>query len=491
MDSPHTSGATTLRKSHKARMTVPAKVLNGGNGTSHLHLQNRRKSGKWRPFIIPAVAIFLLVAIGVIPRIRQQQELSASSAAVRSALPVVELAKPQVAAAARAIYLPGTIEAVQQTAISARATGYVQKVFVDIGDRVQAGETLATITAPDTDQEVAQARAQLAQTQSALAQAQAEEISSVSTANQQQANVDLAKVTVAREKYLFDNGAAAKQDYDQAESSFKVNVASLNTTTSNVAAAKAAVDAAAANVVANQANLDRMADLQNFEKVTAPFAGIITARNVDPGAYITAASTGASTASAGVGTAEGQSSATAPGSLFSIGSMDRLRIYVSVPQDEANGIRLGEPADVTVDAIPGKLFKGTVVHTTVALDPTSRTLVAEVRLPNPNDLIRPGMFGNVHLNVATPSGILLIPDPSLLTNSAGTQVIVVDTDRKVHYQTVQVGQDNGQQVQILSGLNATQQIVASPTYDLTEGEEVRVAQLTPHKAKSGRARKQT
>lgn len=459
----------------------------GGSAPPDGHKPHRGEDR--RVLIIGAVVLIVLLAIGIVPRIRQEALLGKQASAVKRALPEVDVVKPHAAPTIRAITLPGTVEAVEQTAVNARATGYVKQVFVDIGDRVTEGQVLATISAPDQDEEVLQARAQVAQSQAAMAQAMASVASSQMTVRQQQANVDFARVTADRERYMYTNGAVSRQEYDQAESSYKVNVASLATTKSNVAAAQAAVDADRQTVKANQANLAHMEVLQAFERVTAPFSGIVTARNVDPGAYISAGGSASSTAIGGsvagvstggtaasgstaVGSAASGSSS-APGSLFSIAKMDRLRIYINLPQDEADSVRPGTPAVVALTTLPRKIFRGQVVHTTGAMDPTSRTLVAEVRMENPQDLVRPGMFANVKLNVASPSGILLVPDPALLQTPNGPEVVVADPDNKLRFAQVQVGEDDGKQIQILSGLTRNDRIVASATYDLRPGEAVR------------------
>jgi multidrug efflux pump subunit AcrA (membrane-fusion protein) len=538
------------------------------------------------------VIVLVLLAIGIVPRIFQQSSLNAASAAVTKSNPIVNVIQATQSSPTNAVDLPGTIEAVEQTEISARATGYVSSVLVDIGDKVKAGQTLAVITAPDTDQQTVQGRAELLQSEATeaqavanlsamegalaqqqanlghsraaylqakaagyqadaqLAQAQQQYREQEQAVYEQVANANLADVTNRRQQYLYQNGAVAEQTADQAAATYQVNEADLSlnksalsasaanikayqenvsagqanvaaavqdigvaraevaTAISNVHAAQASVTAAQATVAANEASLSRLVVLQDYENVTSPFAGIVTARNIDPGAYISAGgapSTSSSVGSSGAGTSvaggaasgsattgsatssdtSSSSSASSGGGattgLFTVANIGRLRIYVNLPQSLADAIQVGQTAQVISAALPLRAFSGTVTQSAIALDPTSRTLVAEVQLDNPGGVLRPGMFGDVKVTVPETERYLKIPDPAVLTGPTGPQVVIVGSDNKIHFQNVTIGQDDGISMQIVSGLTAADRVVAAPNYDLVEGETVQVQAIKPAK----------
>jgi multidrug efflux pump subunit AcrA (membrane-fusion protein) len=513
-----------------------------------------------------------LLLIGILPRLKQSAELAAEAAAEAKGKVAVDVARPSESPSTTLLNLPGTIEAVEQTGVNARATGYANQVLVDIGDKVKAGQTLAIISAPDTDQQTVQGRAELSQAETVVSQAianvdamegaLAQQQANVShskaaylqaeaqvaqdsaqlasaqfqyneqehTVTEQSANKDLADVTNQRYQYLLKEGAIAKQDADQTAATAKVNDAGLDlsqaalqssqanidaykqnvaagkanaeaakqdikvaqaqvrTAISNVKAAQAEVASAQANVNADQANLVRLADLQGFERVTAPFDGIVTARNIDQGAYISAGGSASASSSVGATSAGSSTSGSAAGgngtlgssssssgvsaSLFTISSIQRLRIYLNLPQTISNSVQVGQEANISVASVPHRIFKGTVSRTAIALDPSSRTLVAEIMIDNASEELKPGMFGEVGLTVSQPQRILQIPDPALLTGPAGPQLVIIGQGNKLHFQTVTIGDDDGTTMQILSGLKLHDRVVAAPNYELHEGEAV-------------------
>jgi multidrug efflux pump subunit AcrA (membrane-fusion protein) len=258
---------------------------------------------------------------------------------------------------------------------------------------------------------------------------------------------------------------------------------------------KDAVSEAVAGVNANAANLERLAVLQNYERVVAPFSGVVTARNIDPGAYIssgggasTSQAIGSSTAGSGTsGTAASGSSTTggASGSsssgagLFTIADLNDLRIYISLPQADANLVKDGAKASISVASVPGRPFTGRVARSAIALDPDSRTLVAQIVMKNPRGLLRPGMFSDVRLRVPQARGILTVPDSALVTGADGTQLILVEPGNKLHFQDVVVGDDSGITLQILSGVSKTDKVVTSPANGFIEGEQVQVQEAPP------------
>jgi len=554
-----------------------------GAGSDNAPKKPEAKGRIWKIALVLLIVFGLLFLIGILPRLHNQPKVNAYAKSQKDSVPVVNAVAAEAPPPSDALVLPGNIEAIQQTAITARASGYLKQTFVDIGDRVHKGQLLATIQTPDVDQSVAQARAQLSQAQAAQSQAganlnqqqanlvqneadlsrsqatyqqartdlaranaalaQAQEAAAQQSAQltQAQANLNLARVTAQRYQNLLAAGAIDQQTTDQAVASFQTNqanVASLaaavraglanvsafraavlssqanvkayadgirasqaavGAAAANVRSYRAAVTAAQANVRAAQANVARNAALQGFNQVTAPFDGIITARNISSGALITTAggpsagdsssvgSGAAGTTSQGNAAGGSGSNSSAPGatssssssSLFSEAQVSTLRFYVSIPQTYLSIVSVGQPVQVTVSEMPGQIYRGTIARTAGALDSSSRTLVAEVQLSNKSGALRPGMFAQATIRVPHPGGAVLIPGPALLTNANNTQVLLVGRNNKLHFQNITVGRDFGKVLEVTQGLNVGQKVVASPSDSLTEGETVKVAPPQP------------
>jgi multidrug efflux system membrane fusion protein len=256
------------------------------------------------------------------------------------------------------------------------------------------------------------------------------------------------------------------------------------------------VVAAQANTASARENLARESILTQFQSVTAPFSGIVTARNVDNGNLInaggasgSAVSSGSSSAgvtttgtaaSGGTSAGSGTSTGAASGSVFSIAQLDRVRIYVNVPQEDIGSLHPGIPASISVRELPSKKFSGTIVRTADALDPSSRTLVAEVDIDNPNGVLRPGMFASVSFSVDQPKGLLIIPDSAMISNGSGTQVALVTQNKTVHLANISVGRDFGTTMQVLSGISREDNIIDNPPDGLKEGQKV---SASPEKVK--------
>lgn len=523
-----------------------------------------------------AIVLVILLLIGLMPRLARTREV-ASYANAQKRAPRVNVVAVTTPPPFDDVDLPGNVQAVQQTAVVARASGYVKQWFVDIGDTVRQGQTLATIESPDLDQEVSQARAQLASTQAAyyqakaslstqkadlaqtqaaysrslatleqaktqlaqavaaLAQAQEQSAQQIAQVAQAQANLTLARVTATRYQNLLKDGAIDRQTTDQAVAAYQTNranvdalqsavragnanvnafsaavdsskanvkafaddvrssSASVDAAVANVQSGQAEVDAAAANITSSEDNLNRYVVLQSWENVTAPFPGVITARNVDNGSLIS--SSGAPTSSdttavgsqsagvtsignaASIGNA-GSSGGSPASSLFSLAQLNVVRVYVNVPQTYVGTLQVGEPAQVTVHDLPGQTFQGVVTRNAAALDSASRTLVTEVRVPNQKGILRPGMFAEVHLRLPHAAGVLLIPDTALVTNENGNQAVIVGNDDTVHFVPITVGRDFGQVIEVTSGLHAGQRIAQSPSDALRDGEVVNVRDVS-------------
>ena len=420
----------------------------------------------------------LLIVIGVLPRLQNNAERVAAATAPDAGLVSVSVVAPKRADGPTELVLPSNIQAIEETAIHARTSGYVRDRAVDIGDQVAAGRVLAVIDTPELDQELSQARAALAQTRSALAQAEAGV--SQARANLQQAratleqsaaNESFAAATADRFNRLEQAELVAHQDADEkrtalaatraASAAARANVEAMQ---ANITVLEAAVSAARANVAANEANVQRLAALQSFQRVEAPFAGIITFRGIDRGALI-AAGGGATP-------------------LFRIARIDTLRIFVNVPQTYVRSITPGRQATITLPEFPRRTFVGMIASTAGALDATSRTLLTEVRLRNEDRALMPGMYAQVKFSVPPSEDVWIVPATTLVTRGGAAQVISVRADGTVRLLGVQLGRDLGPSLEVISGLTGQERLVVSPPDGLRDGVRV-VVQPPPTKPTTG------
>ena len=375
-----------------------------------------------------SVVLVGLLTVGAVPRLQRQAQLAETVSVAHSSAPAVSVVSPRLAAAATDVALPGNIQAIEETPIYARANGYLRRRLVDIGDRVRAGQLLAEIETPKLDQQFMQARASLQQARANLVQTRA--------------TMELARVTADRWDELERRELVARQEADQQRSALAVSQATFN--------------AAQANVQAQEANVRQLEALQSFRRVTAPFDGIITARNVETGALITAGS-----------------STTTP-QLLRIARIDTLRIYANVPQAFVPSIRPGQTAQVLVQEFPQQSFVGQVERTANALDPASRTLLTEVQLSNRDGTLLPGMYVQVKFVITRANPPWLIPANSLLMRPNGPQVAIVREDHTVHYQKVVVGRDYGTEIEITSGLAGVEALISNLTDNIAEATPVQV-----------------
>jgi RND family efflux transporter MFP subunit len=424
--------------------------------------------------LIGAVLVAVLVVIGIVPRVRQNAELVAASTAPDAGLVQVSVVAPRSSDGPIDLVLPSNIQAIEEAAIYARTSGYVRERYVDIGDRVAAGKPLAQIDTPELDQELSQARAALAQTRSGLAQARASFTQAQANVNQARAGLEQSKanesfagVTADRFGKLERDELVAHQDADEkrtahaaARATTAVSQANVEAMQANLGALEASVEAARASVAASEANVQRLMALQSFQRVEAPFAGIITARGIDRGALITSGSgSGANL-------------------LFRIAHVENLRIFVNVPQTFVRSIVPGQEVRILVPEYPQRAFVGKIASTAGALDPTSRTLLTEVRLRNDDYALMPGMYAQVKFSLVPANTVWIVPAPALIARSAGPQVVDVRRDGTVHYLAVQLGRDLGQSVEIVAGLSGRERLVVSPPDGLKEGMRV-AAEETP------------
>ena len=421
--------------------------------------------------IIGAVIVLILVVllvVGIIPRQMRVDAANNAAKSERDSLPTVLVAPARRAPATTELLLPGNITPLTEASIYARSSGYVRKRLADIGDHVSAGQLLAVIEAPDLDQQVAQGRAAVAQAEQQAAQARAQ-------LQQGNAQLELARVTRDRYATLVQKGALSRQDGDQQETNYQ-------TAQGTVGAYAANVHAAEENVRAAKASLDRLIALQGYENVTAPFAGIITARLVDQGYFIS--STGSSSGPAPMG--QGGTPA-GGGELFREAQINTLRILLNVPQTDAAGIHVGQDADVLLAEYPNRPFPGHVTRTSSSLDLNSRTLLTEVQMTNPQSTLLPGMYAQVRLRTPRTSPPVLIPGEAVITGPEGLSVAVL-RDSRVHIQRIEVGRDNGAQVEVTSGLQGWEYVVVNPSDAVHEGVQVNPA-AAQEKSPAGTAHK--
>ncbi len=378
-----------------------------------------------------------LVAIGASGQAARRAATTATLDAMRTAVPIVRVATVKPVDSPQEIDLPGTLQAFDTATLFARATGYIGQRNVDIGSEVHAGDVLAVISAPDLDQQLAQARGQLAQMQAALAQAQA--------------NQDLAHVTNNRTSQLVKDGWDTLQQGDNDRLT--------------LVSSTAAVGVARANIEAQQAEVSRLEQLVGFENVVAPFSGVITSRLVDTGSLVTA---------------DGANNATA---LFSIARSDVLRVQIYVPQEVLFGLKVGDPAEVTVPELPGQVFHGAVARDASQLDQQTRTVLTEVDVENPDGRLTAGLYGIVHLKEPRAQPVVLVPSQAVIFDKNGLSAAVYENGA-AHLRHLDLEADDGAQVVVRGGLAAGDQLILNPPVGLVDGMKVAVkAETTADAAK--------
>ena len=411
-----------------------------GAGSSHLSLTAQpwhpSSTTLWSIFLGVTVLIILAFLAGYIPLRKRQTLIRDQALELEHALPRMEVIEVGLSAGKSELQLPGNIQAITEAPILARANGYIKRRMVDIGDRVTAGQPLAEIEAPEVDQQVQQAKANLEQARAALEQ-------SLASYEQGKSNLDLARVTAERWKTLVGEGVVPRQENDQYQAQYQAQ-------TAGVQALEKAVAAQRGNVAAAEANLAALDEVQSYRVVKAPFDGLVTLRNVDVGSLVNAGNT----------------------LLFRVAQTGTLRAYVNVPQTSANSIRIGQSALLSISTLPGRSFPGTVARTANSLDPASRTMLVEIRVPNPNGVLLPGMYAQVDLSSPRSNPPLLVPGDALIVRADGTQVAVVGSDHTVHLQKIQLGRDYGDNLEVISGLQLGDMVIANPGDAVLDGVKV-------------------
>lgn len=350
------------------------------------------------------------LAVGLIPRWFARQAVLTETRA--DATPSVDVISPVPARTDLGTPLPADVQAFVEAAIHARASGYLKNWYVDIGEHVTNNQVLAEIDTPELDEQLAQARAEL---------------------DQAKANQDLAKITADRWTELLKTASVSDQETAEKTSDYVLKQAT---------------------VASARANVQRLEDMKNFDRVTAPFAGVVTVRNTDIGQLIAAGS--------------------GP-ELFRLVQTNPLRVYVRVPQQLIHAIVPGQKAALTFQEMPGREFEATVTRTAGAVDPASRTLQVELQVPNPRDEILSGSYAQVRFNESAATNVLTLSDNALIFRAQGMQVAVVGADGKVQLRSVKLGRDFGNTVEVLAGLKASDRVIVNPPDGVAEGMSVKIA----------------
>ena len=396
-------------------------VMTQQNETQHVGPENGRPrdpgpAPAGRAKILIGALLLVLSTAGVVTFLNRKSESDALAKETEAvSIPTVAVVQPQAEPGNDELVLPGNLQAFEESPIFARTNGYLLRWYKDIGSKIQKGELLAAIDTPEIDQELSQARASREQVRSALG---------------------LAKISADRWANLRKTDSVSEQEADQQASGYQQ---------------------AQANLAAADANVRRLEELESFKKVYAPFSGVLTRRNVDPGVLI----------NSGAGLTGKE--------LFDIARVDPLRVYVSVPQAYAPNMKVGMKANVTLQEFPGLKFMGTVARTSDAIDPATRTLNTEVDVPNKDGKLLPGSFGQVHFATGTSVPRITIPVNAMLFRAEGPRVAVVDMDNTVHLHPISIGRDFGATLEILGGLEVSDRIIINPSDSLEEGQKVHVA----------------
>jgi membrane fusion protein (multidrug efflux system) len=378
-------------------------------------------------FVLLLIALFI---VGYIPSHREETQTRDEAVARSKMLPVVQWINPVTTSGTHDVILPCNVKANQATALYTRTNGYLRKWYFDIGQHVEAGQLMADIETPEVDAQLKQSQASLQQNEAAVKKAEADK--------------DLAQTTLNR--YLISQketpGSVTEEAIDQNKSALKDADAALVQANANVAAAKA--------------NVQQLQTQVGFEKVYAPFSGTVTARNYDVGALLSPTNT-------------------SPGSeIFDLAQTDLLRVFVNVPQEYSNDVKLNEKAKLYIRNFPGKSFDGVIYATTGAVDPNTRTLSVQINFPNKDGQLFAGEYGEIHLPVTDPQTVGLIPTSALIFNAkvSGLQVATVTDDSKVKMKRIITGRDFGTTIEVTKGLDEDDKVITNPSERVAEGVTV-------------------
>ncbi|AXE96003.1 RND family efflux transporter MFP subunit [Paraburkholderia terricola] len=395
-------------KTH-ASLAIPARETEDGHALPPRHRE-------WKRAKITLWIVLALLAVGALRTViaNVMESRSIAETTNQNAVQYVHVVSPTRADGGGHTLLPGTLRGSVESPIYARATGYLLHWYVDIGARVKQGQLLADLDTPEIDQELAQALAQRQQTSASLG---------------------LAKSSLERWQQLRQRDAVSQQELDERQSTYTQGLA---------------------NLAAADANVQRLRQLESFKRIVAPFAGVVTQRNVDVGDLI----------DAGSGTSR---------ALFALAQSDPLRVYVQLPQAYAQNVSIGQNVVVTQAELPGQQFHGTITHMSGAIDVPTRSLQVEVTLPNPDDTLRPGAY----VQVAVPTvahAQLMVPGNTLLFRAEGPRLAVVDAKGNVQLRKIVIARDLGQSLEIESGIEAGDKVIINPSDSIADGDHVQIAQ---------------
>ena len=389
----------------------------GGQGLPSNDVAGGKRSHKhWLALSIALIAVVALLVSGIWSRIKARTALN--KVTDQSAITAVSVVSPKATAPADQIILPGNVQPFITSPIYARTNGYLKKWYFDIGTHVKQGQLLAVIETPEVDQQLQQARSNLLTAQ---------------------ANLELASITKTRYQGLLKSNAVSQQDVDNAVGTYNAN--------------KSIVEA-------DQAAVQQYSALVSFEKVYAPFDGVITARNTDIGDLINSGS-----------------SSNVKTDLFHISQPGKLRVYVNVPEEYSQGVKVGMTADLSLAEFPGRKFQGKLVRTADDINVTTRTLLIEIDVDNPTNTLLTGSYAEVHLAVPTQASTFLLPVNTLLFRTEGLRVGVVKNGKAV-LTSVTPGHDFGNEIEIVAGLTANDQVIVNPPDSIVSGQEVQIVQAT-------------
>jgi len=382
-----------------------------------LESKNQKPATIWRWVAAAILALSALLAAGGLNlRARAQERVALGTETARLAIVTVSASRPQPGPGSSDLEAPGTVQAYTDSPIYARTNGYLLRWYKDIGAFVQKGDLLADLDTPEVDQELSQAQAARQQIAAAL---------------------DLARTSADRWRQLRKTDSVSQQELDQRLSDYSQ---------------------AQANLAAADANVRRLDQLESFKHLYAPFAGVITRRNVDIGALVNAGNGGTGK------------------ELFWLSDIDPLRVYVSVPESDAPAMHVGMPAWIGVAEFPTAHFSGTVVRTANAIDQTTRTLLTEVDVPNPSGHLLPGAYAQVHFRVPVGAGRLSVPSSAMLFRAEGPRIAVVGPGDRVQLRRIQIGRDFGASLEILQGVGPADRVILNPPDSLEDGQVVHVAE---------------
>lgn len=386
-----------------------------------------RRTPLWKPGLVLTtlvVGIGSLVAIGAVPRAERSREIVATNEALKALARRVTIVPAKQSPPTRTLTLPASLRANASADLFAQVTGYVRERKADIGDRVAAGDVLAVLDVPLLDEQLNSARA-------ALTEAEA-------TAEVLKRNLELARTTLDRWKSIDTPGAVSQQELDERSNALE--------------SARASLAAGEATIASRKADVQRLTRSQDFSRIVAPFAGTVTARDVELGDYVSGAGAGKP--------------------LYKIADTSTLRVAVDVPQSFAPGVTVGGAAKITLREQPGRAYQGTIARTSGALDERTRTLHVEISVPNENGALIAGSYGQVELALATDVRAVIVPGASLLVRAEGPRVAIVDASNVLHYVPVRVGRDLGAEVEITEGLAGTERVVVNMADELADGSSV-------------------